>query len=288
MKIKSIAAICKKNKQVVLFNRYSDSGTISQYIGDGNAVYPISGLPELDEESILTIFDVPEKQREDWLVRYRDIPEGISFEDTDATEKIVEQGNLSIVYSGKTLKPLQTRRGLVFIESRYLSPVSDVLDVLELYERVTPFGAPYIVAKAGFLLQAVIMPCDVISAQFVQRLQELTRQCAVSLDLREQERERQAAAESAGQFKVDPETGQSLSRKARRATMIRTQRHSRFVLMSLDEIRATRDIVLQTEETKSNFPDRAKRFIFAKLCALAIIKRKRTPPRTSWPQRSSG
>lgn len=142
-----------------------------------------------------------------WLVRYRDIPEGISFEDTDATEKIIEQGNLSIVYSGKTLKPLQTRRGLVFIESRYLSPVSDVLDVLELYERVTPFGAPYIVAKAGFLLQAVIMPCDVISAQFVQRLQELTRQCAVSLDLREQERERQAAAESAGQFKVDPETG---------------------------------------------------------------------------------
>ena len=164
MKIKSIATICKKNKQVVLFNRYSDSGTISQYIGDGSAVYPISGLPELDEESILTIFDVPEKQCEDWLVRYRDIPEGISFEDTDATEKIIEQGNLSIVYSGKTLKPLQTRRGLVFIESRYLSPVSDVLDVLELYERVTPFGAPYIVAKAGFLLQAVIMPCDVISA----------------------------------------------------------------------------------------------------------------------------
>lgn len=258
MKIKSIAAICKKNKQVVLFNRYSDSGTISQYIGDGNAVYPISGLPELDEESILTIFDVPEKQREDWLVQYRDIPEGISFEDTDATEKIIEQGNLSIVYSGKTLKPLQTRRGLVFIESRYLSPVSDVLDVLELYERVTPFGAPYIVAKAGFLLQAVIMPCDVISAQFVQRLQELTRQCAVSLDLREQERERQAAAESAGQFKVDPERGQSLNRKARRATMIRTQRHSRFVLMSLDEIRATRDIVLQTEETKSNFSGSGK------------------------------
>ena len=71
MKIKSIATICKKNKQVVLFNRYSDSGTLSQYIGDGNTVYPISGLPELDEESILTIFDVPEKQREDWLVIFR-------------------------------------------------------------------------------------------------------------------------------------------------------------------------------------------------------------------------
>jgi hypothetical protein len=96
MKIKSIATICKKNKQVVLFNRYSDSGTLSQYIGDGNTVYPISGLPELDEESILTIFDVPEKQREDWLVRYRDIPEGISFEDTDATKKIIEQATFRL------------------------------------------------------------------------------------------------------------------------------------------------------------------------------------------------
>lgn len=94
MKIKSIAAICKKNKRVVLFNRYSESGTLSQYIGDGSAVYPISGLPEPDEESVLTIFDVPEKQREDWFVRYRDIPEGISFGDTDANEKIIEQGNL--------------------------------------------------------------------------------------------------------------------------------------------------------------------------------------------------
>ena len=40
--------------------------------------------------------------------------------------------------------------------------------------------------------------------------------------------------------------------------MIRTQRHSRFVLMSLDEIHATRDIVLQTEETKSNFSGSGK------------------------------
>ena len=240
MKIKSIAAICKKNKQVVLFNRYSDSGTLSQYIGDGNAVYPISCLPELDEESILTIFDVPEKQREDWLVRYRDIPEGISFEDTDATEKIIEQGNLSIVYSGKTLKPLQTRRGLVFIESRYLSPVSDVLDVLELYERVTPFGAPYIVAKAGFLLQAVIMLCDVISAQFVQRLQELTRQCAVSLDLREQEREQAAR---------DPtiaETAQGLSIAFEKLKAdISQSRAARFALVVLEKLKG----VIQMEKT---------------------------------------
>ena len=42
MKIKSIAAICKKNKNIAIFERYSDDGDIlTQYIGDGSAVYPI-------------------------------------------------------------------------------------------------------------------------------------------------------------------------------------------------------------------------------------------------------
>lgn len=54
MKIKSIAAICKKNKNIAIFERYSDDGDIlTQYIGDGSAVYPVIGLPPLDAESLL-------------------------------------------------------------------------------------------------------------------------------------------------------------------------------------------------------------------------------------------
>lgn len=215
MKIKSIAAICKKGKQVILYNRYESGGRVQQYIGDEMTAYPVFGLPELDEESILTIFDVPEKQCEDWFVRVMDAPEGINFEDTDANEKMIERDNLSIIFSGHTLKPLQTRRGLVFIQSRYLSPVSDVLDVLELYERFTPSGTPYIVAKAGFMLQAVIMPYDVINAGFVERLQRLARDCAFALELRRQEEERAAAREGTDDpaqraFNVDASTGELL------------------------------------------------------------------------------
>lgn len=214
MKIKSIAAICKKNKNIAIFERYSDDGDIlTQYIGDGSAVYPVIGLPPLDAESLLTIFDVPEKQREDWFVQVAGIPSEISFEDMDANEKPVEREAISIAYSGKTLKPLQTRRGLVFIESRYLSPVSDILDVLELYERITPGGTPYIVAKAGFLLQAVIMPYDVINQQFVESLQDLTRECEFSLSEKER-REREArdrftfTEPKQCSLNVDPDTGE--------------------------------------------------------------------------------
>lgn len=192
MKIKSIAAICKKNKNIAIFERYSNDGDIlTQYIGDGSAVYPVVGIPQFDKESLLTIFDVPEKDRDNYFVKTLGVPAGISFEDTDETERHVEREGISIIYSGRTLKPIRTTRGLVFIESRYLSPVADVLDVLELYERRTAEGAPYIVAKAGFLLQAVIMPYDVINQQFVESLQDLTRECEFSLSEKER-REREA------------------------------------------------------------------------------------------------
>lgn len=210
MKIKNIAAICKKNKYAAIFERQTESGGVYQYIGDGAAAYPVTGLPPLDKESLLTIFDVPEKQREDWFVNVAGIPSEINFEDIDANEKPVEREAISITYSGKTLKPLQTRRGLVFIESRYLSPVSDVLDVLELYERFTQSGTPYIVAKAGFLLQAVIMPYDVISQQFVDNLKRLTKQCVISLDLREREKAARARQNEPEQYSlnIDPDTGE--------------------------------------------------------------------------------
>lgn len=50
MKIKSIATICKKNKQVVLFNRYSDNrgcGNLSTEHG-GNRHYFRGELARLD------------------------------------------------------------------------------------------------------------------------------------------------------------------------------------------------------------------------------------------------
>lgn len=209
MKIKNIAAICKRKKSIVLFNRYSARGNLMQYISDGSACYPVVGLPELDGESLLTIFGVPEKDRDKYIVREADAPEGINLDDADAEERPIEKQGISIVYSGRVLNPLQTRRGLVFIESRYLSPVSDVMDVLELYERFTPSGTPYIAAKAGFLLQAVIMPFDAINQQFVDQMQELTRQCAFALELKKRTAEREKEEEPEQySLNVDPETGE--------------------------------------------------------------------------------
>ena len=92
MKIKSIAAICKKNKNIAIFERYSDDGDIlTQYIGDGSAVYPVVGLPQLDKESLLTIFDVPEKDRDNYFVKTLGVP-AVSASRTPTKRKDTSSG----------------------------------------------------------------------------------------------------------------------------------------------------------------------------------------------------
>lgn len=133
MKIKSIAAICKKNKNIAIFERYSDDDDIlTQYIGDGSAVYPVIGLPPLDAESLLTIFDVPEKDRDNYFVKTLGIPAGISFEDTDATERQVEREGISIICDKFTL----TRNGFQQVTGYNIEGITENQPVYLDFEQV--------------------------------------------------------------------------------------------------------------------------------------------------------
>lgn len=174
MKIKSIAAICKKMKQVMILNHCDSNGTVTQYIGDGVALYPVYDLPLLDEESVLSIFDVPEKQRESWNTRCVE-PDGFHLEDTDTSEYFIEEMGVSVVLNGTTLKPFRAKDGVLFVNSKYLAPFSDVRDIVQFFERRLDNGQPYVVAKAGFMIQAVIMPFQVQETSLVQKLHKLVQ-----------------------------------------------------------------------------------------------------------------
>ena len=185
MKFKSIAQICKKSKTAVLCDHSEGENNVSQWVGDGCAIYPIYCLPYLEENNVYTIFDVPKKQWDGWDFKHIEMPKVYCIDDVIKDEYKVEYEGMSITYLGRMLRPLRTQNGLVFIESKYLAPLADVLDVLELYERKTLGGQTYIAAKAGFILQALIMPYDVISKDFVKRLDELTLQCTAALRTKE-------------------------------------------------------------------------------------------------------
>ena len=183
MKLKKVLSICKTNGLYYLYDRIDRSGEITQWLGDACALYPLDGLPILDEESFCAVFDITGKQREKILFRHERLPEHLNVEDVAAGDKLVREYETTFINGGLRLKPLKTNNGVIFIRSLYLSPLEDVIDMVQFYERTTPQGGSYIVAKAGFLTAAVIMPY-VISKKFADELEELSYQCRHFLNTR--------------------------------------------------------------------------------------------------------
>ena len=202
MKINKIAAICKKSKQVVIYRDPNDYD--AHYIGDSHAIYLVTGLPELDKNGILTIFDVPEDKKEEWIVNCTNQLE-INLDDADPDESIINRGNLSIYRFGERLIPLKVSSGMVFMNSKYLTPTFDS-GYTELYERRTKSGNLYIAVKVGMILQAVIFPENIIDEVLVEQLEELEKNCKYALELKN------AATENSDidhfGLRIDPDTGE--------------------------------------------------------------------------------
>ena len=153
MKLKKVLSICKANGLYYLYDRIDRSGEITQWLGDGYALYPLDGLPILDEESFCAVLDITGKQREKILFRHERLPEHLNVEDVAACDKLVREYETTFI------------------------------NMVQFYERTTPQGGSYIVAKAGFLTAAVIMPYA-ISKKFADELEELSYQCRHFLNTR--------------------------------------------------------------------------------------------------------
>lgn len=73
---------------------------------------------------------------------------------------------------GESLIPLQTSQGLKVIQSKYISPV--IKENYEFYERKSPQGKVYIAIKVGFMLEAIVTPCQMyVSESLVTELYNL-------------------------------------------------------------------------------------------------------------------
>ena len=165
MKLKKVLSICKANGLYYLYDRIDRSGEITQWLGDGYALYPLDGLPILDEESFCAVFDITGKQREKILFRHERLPEHLNVEDVAAGDKLVREYETTFINGGLRLKPLKTNNGVMFIRSLYLSPAVR-----------TSSQRPGSTA-------AVIMPY-VISKKFADELEELSYQCRHFLNTR--------------------------------------------------------------------------------------------------------
>lgn len=182
MKIKKIAAMCKRKKRVIIYERKTGSGTVQQYIGDESAAYPVYGIPRMSKENLMTIFDIPVNEWETWFVSVYEMPEELNAMDTDSGERLTVSSWWPVTYGGKVLIPMGTRSGgIVFLEESYLDPLSDCKGGVECYERKDDRGKIYIAVKSGLYLQAIITPVDLLSEDFVSIAQDFGCRCEKEL-----------------------------------------------------------------------------------------------------------
>ncbi len=180
MKIASIQQICKSAKKIELF---SAPGASVQWISDGGAFYPLYNLPEMEEENVFALFDIPEKKQEKIHFEHKyQLPEALSFADATATETPLEFGNISIYARGRILAPIKTSLGIIYINEKYLKPFSDAENGVQLYERYTPRGVVHLAVKEGFLLTGIILPYDIITKEFVAELETIYKLSAVAAE----------------------------------------------------------------------------------------------------------
>ena len=196
MKIKHITALCKRQKTVYLY----DGNDGQQYVGDGAAIYPLYGLPRLDEKSILTVLDVPYDKRLEYEVRRGAL--AVNAEDSDPEEEPIgmEYRGLVIVVDGDSIAPIKTSRGIVFIRTKYLSPIMDHRG-LTFFLRTTYQQDPCIAVKEGFLLRALIMPHEMVNDEFLQKIEAFRLDC---IRAQRQQELRQTARKNW----IDQETGE--------------------------------------------------------------------------------
>ena len=168
MQIKQIAALCKKRKVIYIATEADEQ----QYIGDGAALYKITGLPALCADEVMTLFDFKAKERDKMEVIERDgVPMDISDYDQDETE--LDDTYFTFCYGERVLLPLSDADELILIETKYLKPVSDELEYQRYFLRKDNSGNRYVVVKNGMIAQAAILPFVIEDKNFINRMYEL-------------------------------------------------------------------------------------------------------------------
>lgn len=179
MILKNLAAMCRKRLFIEMFRDRNDM----QWIGEKHAIYPMVGIPKVNKEQVLFLFDVPEKKRaECFTVDQGNIEDFYDVSD-GAADNEVQIMPPAMMTGGNLLTPIMTSQGIAFFNAEYLKPVSDCED-LSLYERYTKSGDLYLVAKSGMMVEAVVLPENMSGDRgknLLEHLQQITEMMAAQL-----------------------------------------------------------------------------------------------------------
>ena len=202
MKLKKVAALCKKNKRAIILNQEKEGEIVAQYISNGYAIFPLYELPTLDKRNLLTIFDVESDKWDEWFVSERKLNTSyMNPEDWDSTEDRIKHLYPPVIWQGTQLMICGLpNREIMIIDADSLGPVDSA--EADYYFRENEKGVKYLTVKEGLLLTAVIYPYQFKADDLFERfLNEIT---TLGNCLRETRTNELMAKESMKQMEIAP------------------------------------------------------------------------------------
>lgn len=170
MKIKKVIGICKKNR---VFNIFQNE-VGEQWLSDGCAFYQVLDLPPLNADWICNLYDINDNQRDKMQINvfYQKPP--IDVEDKCENESETEIWKLRIGRDDTILMPISTELGLMFLDTKYLTPFSDMpRNNMTLTLRKSRAGVPYFAVKFGLFAYGFIAAYDIKDEDFTEELKNL-------------------------------------------------------------------------------------------------------------------
>jgi hypothetical protein len=155
MKIKAIASLFSKNNRLIIHT--DENG--SQWLSNGHAMYSISGLPTMNKDAILRMFDVPEDKRAKWLCEEIGMPEVINTSNDLPFDEQIEPLKTRIDWMGNTYRLfLENPLKIHAIREDYIKPLLDEKEYITYWKRATKGGYFMLAVKNALFLQALIAP----------------------------------------------------------------------------------------------------------------------------------
>jgi len=183
MKLAKYAQIAKREGCCSLLNVAGDG----VWLATRSAVYRASDLPQIESgEEMRAVLDLTEK---DWKKIYYKTNEcesldnvlGMYLRNHDPEEAYAKKMQMQAVYKGRLATGLLCSDGeLVFYDESLLGPVAkeiDDSDYVETVVRKYATGQRYVVVKNGFEVIAAVMPLNIVSQEYLEKLAEFEVHC---------------------------------------------------------------------------------------------------------------
>ena len=158
MKVKKIGALCRASGACLLYDELGVNGEIkSQWISDGRALWPVSGLPSLREANLSTLFDFTPQQTEKIYIKETELPVHLYevIYNTRDGEDELQESPMRITVDGRSLMALTVGGSVKWLRAEELRPCWTAQT--RMVRRRTEKG-DVIAVLDGLFLSGIILP----------------------------------------------------------------------------------------------------------------------------------